>query len=52
MRGKWLPPAAWSGNNNLFTDVWMHPSLYGHELTAIQLKAFLDSNEFVPAVKD
>lgn len=26
----------------LFADVWMHPSAYGHELTAIEIKAFLD----------
>jgi len=26
----------------LFADVWMHPSAYGHELTAIELQAFLD----------
>ncbi|NIT60727.1 MAG: hypothetical protein GWN00_32345, partial [Aliifodinibius sp.] len=30
----------------LFADVWMHPSPYGHELTAIQLQAFLDNNDF------
>jgi len=26
----------------LFADVWMHPSAYGHKLTAIEIKAFLD----------
>lgn len=26
----------------LFADVWMHPSAYGHELTATEIKAFLD----------
>jgi phospholipase/lecithinase/hemolysin len=25
----------------LFADVWMHPSAYGHELTAVELEAFL-----------
>jgi hypothetical protein len=25
----------------LFADVWMHPSAYGHELTAVELKALL-----------
>ncbi len=25
----------------LFADVWMHPSAYGHELTAVKLEAFL-----------
>ena len=26
----------------LFADVWMHPSAYGHELTAIEIEAFLN----------
>lgn len=26
----------------LFADVWMHPSAYGHELTAIEIQAFLN----------
>jgi hypothetical protein len=26
----------------LFADVWMHPSAYGHEITAIQIKELLD----------
>jgi hypothetical protein len=25
----------------LFADVWMHPSAYGHKLTAVELEAFL-----------
>jgi hypothetical protein len=25
----------------LFADVWMHPSAYGHQLTAVELEAFL-----------
>jgi hypothetical protein len=25
----------------LFADVWMHPSAYGHELTAVELETFL-----------
>lgn len=31
----------------LFADVWMHPSAYGHELTAIQLQAFLEENDII-----
>lgn len=27
----------------LFADVWMHPSAYGHKLTAEKLKSFLDN---------
>ena len=26
----------------LFADVWMHPSTYGHELTAAEIEMFLD----------
>ncbi|MBK8900842.1 MAG: SGNH/GDSL hydrolase family protein [Anaerolineaceae bacterium] len=25
----------------LFADVWMHPSAYGHEITAVEVKSFL-----------
>jgi len=25
----------------LFADVWMHPSAYGHEMTAVELEALL-----------
>jgi hypothetical protein len=39
----------------LFADVWMHPSAYGHELTATEIEAFLnqmlnesDYNDQVP----
>jgi hypothetical protein len=27
----------------LFADVWMHPSAYGHMLTATEIKTFLDN---------
>jgi hypothetical protein len=40
----------------LFADVWMHPSAYGHQLTTVEIDAFLDevlmngsgSNKAVP----
>ena len=26
----------------LFADVWMHPSAYGHEITALEIKEYLN----------
>ena len=34
--------ACYPEDRYLFADVWMHPSAYGHKLTAIEIKALLD----------
>lgn len=33
--------ACYREDRYLFADVWMHPSAYGHEVTTVELKAFL-----------